>query len=720
MSFAGPQIVPATQWDETLEFFRIPPSSPLGRTLGQRSGREHQFRIFTECAFVPPGNQLGRDRLRFGTLCFRDEKRFPGLMVYYCFHSERLRPCPGGEAAPAVQPPVGAEDRVVVQVPAVPYDDEPVASPTHRARGRSPREGGADSRRQPPLVTVFKVHQTCPSSGAGARAGGTPTTTPSAAAGTNPDVRSRRGARSVLGTTLTIEQKAKTETHDRVRNVLHSVLVDAVRAVSFKARKGQSAALEEFMDSIFGAADRTQDSAGAMTRSSMAKKVMMGLDDWIIQTPVVSFYTREEEQGFGQWELPQVMEGLSAVRMDLQPFAICRKCDRTFWRDSVLEHVKSEHAEVLDALLLHHEDPECHAVAGRVTYEALEEHRVVGPYPPTEFLHMVERAATRHASGFVTSFHDSREQRGHARCDQARCQCSPHPEDVAFIHMYTQQSPIFRECNAAMRSLAPGRYEPWKPYIVRLSLSLHSMPRFKGTVYRGIASTVEALLYAPDNLVVWHAFSSSSKSSEVAETFLAADNTNSTLFVIESRTGCLVSPLSDFTEEAEVLFPPNSVFRVKGGLNQGVLALLSEAMKRDLRQVKCYNLAQVVDFESGLTASEYQQLEPLVTRLRLKKEQVRRMGDAYREGAVHVADATVEDVFSDCLRMYPGPMRLLAHEYGPGHVLYVALVRLRTYQRIGTTGMKLPVRVAAEVLFDLLMRLRDEKYVYEDKPPGAC
>ena len=74
-------------------------------------------------------------------------------------------------------------------------------------------------------------------------------------------------------------------------------------------------------------------------------------------------------------------------------------------------------------------------------------------------------------------------------------------------------------------------------------------------------------------------------------------------------------------------------------------------------------------------------------------------------------------VFYDCLRQYPGPMRLLVHQYGPAQVLYVALVKLRTYHKTGLPPSR-PGRVAAEMLVEMLKHM-DPNETYEDIKPGT-
>ena len=256
-----------------------------------------------------------------------------------------------------------------------------------------------------------------------------------------------------------------------------------------------------------------------------------------------------------------------------------------------------------------------------------------------------------------------------------------------------------------MREEEPHRIDHWNPFIVRLTAALQNLPIFHGTVYRGIGSRVDKSLYATDQIVVWHAFSSSATSAAVAELFLGANDSESTLFVLESVTARIVSPLSCFENECEALFSPNSMFRVLGEISHGIKQLLSQAMKRDLTRVTCYSLKEVTvtNFEFGLTAPESEYLEPFVSRLKMVR--VRERDEKYTPDPTvqRVADGSTKYLFFDMLCRYPGALRLLAHEYGAGQVLYMALVGLRVYQSQGRVQ-----KTAGDVLIDLLGKITDD------------
>ena len=702
--FSGPCV---TSFDPNLksQFFKIPASSPLG-CMQKQSPNKPRRRMFDSCMCIPPGTKVGEQRVRSAALCFRSMEH-PGFMVYFCFKSK-----------PPLQPSNGINDEVKCQVSKTQSssDDglsvqEQESLPRDRRHSQlepsgttltvtlpgikycntgnssfslKPACGASNSDEEcpqecAPVITIFRVHRNLKKS--------------KDKVISNDWFHCMPGHATSDGNSQTawsLSSKEPPHKANRVNNVISDVLENADKAIGFMTKEQHSEELEAFLDSIFGSSWVAQGMKSTTRRSSMAIKVGEGLDTKEIHNPIREFYNPIQEQQFQDMK-PQAVLGIVWKSIDRdtqkesQKFLICNICQppKSFWADQMDEHMRLA----------------AHDGVGTVEADKIQYSCV--PESADGYQKVIIESARAHANTFIAKFHDYRDRRGLATCGKERCLCNPGLEDAMTIHTYTQQSPIFKKCNAAMRE---NNAPQWVPYIVRLTASLRKLPTFQGTVYRGIANCVSKGLYSTDNLVVWHSFSSSSKSSKVAEGFLAADNTNSTLFVIESKSGRMVSPLSAFVEEAEVVFPPNCIFRVMSDLNQGVLELLSQAMKRSLKGMQCYNLLEVVNFESGLTENEWRQLEPLILRLQTKKDTVRRKNemDAFHKDLL--ADHTVKDVFYDCLRMYPGPMRLLAHEYGAAHVLFVALEELESYQHSGAKS-----RVAAQVLVDLLVRVKEEQ-----------
>jgi hypothetical protein len=99
-------------------------------------------------------------------------------------------------------------------------------------------------------------------------------------------------------------------------------------------------------------------------------------------------------------------------------------------------------------------------------------------------------------------------------------------------------------------------------YVVNHALltGLQKLPKHDGVAYRGIRvpDYQEALArYALGKDVVWRAFSSASPDPAYAVT-------GNILFRIQSRTARILGGYADFQPEQEVIFLPESRFRVRG------------------------------------------------------------------------------------------------------------------------------------------------------------
>lgn len=135
--------------------------------------------------------------------------------------------------------------------------------------------------------------------------------------------------------------------------------------------------------------------------------------------------------------------------------------------------------------------------------------------------------------------------------------------EISAINYYTGVG--YGEINQALRAGNLAELERLKPVIEAASSGLVKMSEkaFTGTVYRGVSLSKEvSAVYAPGAHVTEVAFTSTTRSA--AEKFAG-----NTIFQIASKTGRMIDDVSHFTKEAEVLFPPGTVFRVvsKGLVN---------------------------------------------------------------------------------------------------------------------------------------------------------
>ena len=141
---------------------------------------------------------------------------------------------------------------------------------------------------------------------------------------------------------------------------------------------------------------------------------------------------------------------------------------------------------------------------------------------------------------------------------------------AVFVYSYEldnqdeQYDQIYRVVNDAMRNRKVAVVDFFRPFIWELSRALADLPPVSRVVYRGINCRIDPHMYERDDIVIWGAFSSASQDKEVAREF--AKGESGTLFLVTSTGSRPIEFLSKYPDEAEVLFAPDSVFRVTGAL----------------------------------------------------------------------------------------------------------------------------------------------------------
>ena len=165
------------------------------------------------------------------------------------------------------------------------------------------------------------------------------------------------------------------------------------------------------------------------------------------------------------------------------------------------------------------------------------------------------------------------------------------PRDIFAMHVYTVENPPFYYVvNRAVRlpeeteeekALKVQSIAEFNDIIFHLQASfrrLHSSGAFK-TVYRGVKKEfINLSLYQPGTVVTWPAFSSTSLSLTVASGFAESG----VVFVIagshDSVSAKNIAIFSQFPEEEELLYGPNTAFTVKCifGFSMGTLKVILE------------------------------------------------------------------------------------------------------------------------------------------------
>ncbi len=141
--------------------------------------------------------------------------------------------------------------------------------------------------------------------------------------------------------------------------------------------------------------------------------------------------------------------------------------------------------------------------------------------------------------------------------------------EVSSINYYTGLG--YADMNKALRLGDEVMLKKLQPVIEAASSGLTKMAdhAFKGIVYRGAELSDDlSALYSVGARVTEKAFTSTTRSA--TRTF-----SGNTVFVIKSKSGRMIEELSSFKGEAEVLFPPGTVFKVLSRSIEGTKTKIS-------------------------------------------------------------------------------------------------------------------------------------------------
>jgi len=196
--------------------------------------------------------------------------------------------------------------------------------------------------------------------------------------------------------------------------------------------------------------------------------------------------------------------------------------------------------------------------------------------------------------------------------DAGRAKASTSPTPLAAAHAaalyaYTEETPLYGTLNYTMRtphtSSTPTDTElkRYADYLVHTWSALGSLPTHvsesQGKVYRGIKVLLNPDVYAPGKRITWQAFSSSTKKQTATLEFVntSGRKLSGSLFVIDSITAKDIRHFSAIPSEEEVLFPPNSQFKVAKVVasEQEKKALLNELGAYDMTDRDVYVLKQM-------------------------------------------------------------------------------------------------------------------------------
>jgi hypothetical protein len=119
---------------------------------------------------------------------------------------------------------------------------------------------------------------------------------------------------------------------------------------------------------------------------------------------------------------------------------------------------------------------------------------------------------------------------------------------------------VYRILNQTLRADDRSKVRPWFGYLKLLDSATSKLPKFKGTIWRGVNKDV-TMAFKKGQKITWWSVTSCSTSVNVISSFL--DKTpQSTLFNIECSTGKFIAAYTCYPAEDEVILMPGTTFEV--------------------------------------------------------------------------------------------------------------------------------------------------------------
>ncbi|CAF1547290.1 unnamed protein product [Rotaria sordida] len=137
-------------------------------------------------------------------------------------------------------------------------------------------------------------------------------------------------------------------------------------------------------------------------------------------------------------------------------------------------------------------------------------------------------------------------------------------DEAAALYLYTMEmsdeTTAYRLLNQTLRAEDRSTVRPWFSYLKLLDSAAAKLPKFKGTVWRGVNKNVSHT-FKKGQKITWWSVSSCSTSVDVISSFLG-NAPQSTLFNIDCINGKSIAAYTCYPAEDEVILMPGTTFEV--------------------------------------------------------------------------------------------------------------------------------------------------------------
>lgn len=151
----------------------------------------------------------------------------------------------------------------------------------------------------------------------------------------------------------------------------------------------------------------------------------------------------------------------------------------------------------------------------------------------------------------------------------ANNQTNLQPLHILALYLYTSSFTILKSVNDTLVNWQQKSI--WHPFIETLYQGIKLIEPYVGEVYRGVDYAFDPDTYTINNIVEWNAFSLCSSEFRTASDLIKKNK--GIVFIIQSITGRKIDKFSKNPAESEVMFLPQSQFRVKSYYKANLICL---------------------------------------------------------------------------------------------------------------------------------------------------
>lgn len=174
------------------------------------------------------------------------------------------------------------------------------------------------------------------------------------------------------------------------------------------------------------------------------------------------------------------------------------------------------------------------------------------------------------------------------------------PQQIMAIYLYTTNTNLSRLVN---NYLLTNDLKIMKTYVKYLWESIKLLPYHIGEVFRGITYLENRKSFLPGTEISWPGFTSASTIWRIATENTKDFSTKKregTIFLIKSQTGRYIGQYSQFPQDTEILFLPDTKFKVSSWYMGDVIALGQANIRHSTFKIRPEDMDKIINTNTGL------------------------------------------------------------------------------------------------------------------------